>query len=199
MAKKRRYKKSKKTASKLDLAVVIIIMLSILLGVLIYTKSGIIGIKLHEILGGIFGIMQYILPIGGFAIGIKLATDDKDMMMSKLIQYAIFIISLSVLFSVVQISSGELQSNKELSEVVKDAYYLGEQDKGGGALGAVAAVPLAKLLGDIGAVILCIGIAIIAFILAFFVVILCAIVAFSIGAYQDAQTAIQSSWGSLGL
>ena len=161
MAKKRRYKKSKKTASKLDLAVVIIIMLSILLGVLIYTKSGIIGIKLHEILGGIFGIMQYILPIGGFAIGIKLATDDRDMMMSKLIQYAIFIISLSVLFSVVQISSGELQSNKELSEVVKDAYYLGEQDKGGGALGAVAAVPLAKLLGDIGAVILCIGIAIV--------------------------------------
>ena len=161
MAKKRRYKKSKKKASKLALAVVIIIMLSILLGVLIYTKSGIIGIKLHEILGGIFGIMQYILPIGGFAIGIKLATDDRDMMTSKLIQYAIFIISLSVLLSVVQISSGELQSNKELSEVVKDAYYLGEQDKGGGALGAVAAVPLAKLLGDIGAVILCIGIAIV--------------------------------------
>ena len=161
MAKKRRYKKSKKKASKLDLAVVIIIMLSILLGVLIYTKSGIIGIKLHEILGGIFGIMQYILPIGGFAIGIKLATDDREMMMSKLVQYAVFIISMSVLFSVIQISSGELQSNKELSEVVKDAYYLGEQDKGGGALGAVAAVPLAKLLGDIGAVILCIGIAIV--------------------------------------
>ena len=161
MAKKRRYKKSKKKASKLDLAVVIIIMLSILLGVLIYTKSGIIGIKLHEILGGIFGIMQYILPIGGFAIGIKLATDDREMMMSKLVQYAVFIISMSVLFSVIQISSGELQSNRELSEVVKDAYYLGEQDKGGGALGAVAAVPLAKLLGDIGAVILCIGIAIV--------------------------------------
>ena len=161
MAKKRRYKKSKKKASKLDLAVVIIIMLSILLGVLIYTKSGIIGIKLHEILGGIFGIMQYILPIGGFAIGIKLATDDREMMMSKLVQYAVFIISMSVLFSVIQISSGELQSNKELSEVVKDAYYLGEQDKGGGALGAVAAVPLAKLLGDIGAVILCIGVAIV--------------------------------------
>ena len=61
--------------------------------------------------------------------------------------------SLSVLFSVIQISSGELQSSKELSEVVKDAYYLGEQSKGGGAIGAVAAVPLAKLLGDIGAVI----------------------------------------------
>ena len=161
MAKKRRYKKSKKTASKLDLAVISIIMLSILLAVLIYTKSGVVGVKLNEILGGMFGIMQYVLPIGGLAIGIKLATDDRDTLVSKLIQYVIFVVSLSVLFSVVQISSGELQSSKELSEVVKDAYYLGEQSKGGGAIGAVAAVPLAKLLGDIGAVILCIGIAVV--------------------------------------
>ncbi len=161
MARKRRYKKSKKTASKLDLVVVSIIMLSILLAVLIYTKSGVIGVKLNEILGGMFGIMQYVLPIGGFAIGIKLATDGRDTMTSKLIQYAIFIVSLSVLFSVIQISGGELQSSKELSEVVKDAYYLGEQSKGGGAIGAVAAVPLAKLLGDVGAVILCIGVAVV--------------------------------------
>ena len=161
MAKKRRYKKSKKTASKLDLAVVVIIMLSILLAVLIYTKSGVVGVKLNEILGGMFGIMQYVLPIGGLAIGIKLATDGRDTLTAKLIQYAIFIVSLSVLFSVFQISSGELQSEKELSEVVKDAYYLGEQSKGGGAIGAVAAVPLAKLLGDIGAVILCIGVAVV--------------------------------------
>ncbi len=161
MAKKRRYKKSKKTASKLDLAVVVIIMLSLLLGVLIYTKSGIVGVKLNEILGGMFGIMQYVLPIGGFAIGIKLATDGRDTLVSKLIQYAIFVVSLTVLFSVIQISSGELQSEKELSEVVKDAYYIGEQSKGGGAIGAVAAVPLAKLLGDVGAVILCIGVAVV--------------------------------------
>ena len=161
MAKKRRYKKSKKTASKLDIAVVIIIMLSVLLAVLIYTKSGVVGIKLNEILGGMFGIMQYVLPIGGFAIGIKLATDERDTLASKLVQYIIFIVSLSVLFSVVQISSGELQSSKELSEVVKDAYYLGGQSKGGGAIGAVAAVPLAKLLGDIGAVILCVGVAVV--------------------------------------
>ncbi len=161
MAKKRRYKKSKKTASKLDLAVVSIIMLSILLAVLIYTKSGVIGIKLNQILGGMFGIMQYVLPIGGFAIGIKLATDGRDTLMSKLIQYAIFVVSLSVLFSVIQISSGELQSAGEISQVVKDAYALGEQSKGGGAIGAVAAVPLAKLLGDIGAVILCVGIAVV--------------------------------------
>ena len=126
--KKRRNKKSKKTASKLDLAVVIIMMVSLLLAVLIYTKSGVVGQKLNEVLGGVFGIMQYILPIGGFAISIKLASEDRDTLTSKLLQYAVFVISLSVLLSVVQISTGELQSSKELSELVKDAYYLGSQN-----------------------------------------------------------------------
>ena len=51
MAKKRRYKKRKKAASKLDLAVVSLIVFSILFAVLIYTKSGVIGVKLNEILG----------------------------------------------------------------------------------------------------------------------------------------------------
>ena len=50
MAKKRRYKKSKKAASKLDVAVITLIVLSILFAVLIYTKSGVIGLKLNEIL-----------------------------------------------------------------------------------------------------------------------------------------------------
>ena len=109
--------------------------------------------------GGIMGVMQYILPIGFFAIAIKLAVDEGEELKGKLIQYGIAIISLAIVFSVFQISAGELQSSKELSELVKDAYYVGSQGKGGGAIGAVAAVPLAKLLGDVGAVILCVGIA----------------------------------------
>ena len=63
------------------------------------------------------------------------------------------------MFSVFQVSSGELSYTKELSETVKDAYFLGAQSKGGGAIGAVGAVPLEKLLGQVGAVIFCIGIA----------------------------------------
>lgn len=136
MAKKRRYKKRKQTASKVDIAIVVLIVLSILLAVLIYTKSGVVGLKLNEILGGTIGIMQYILPIGIFAISVKLACEGTEELSSKLIQYGIFIVSLSIVFSVFQISSGELQSSKELSEVVKDAYFLGSQSKGGGAIGA---------------------------------------------------------------
>ena len=167
MAKKRRYKKRKKTASRLDVAVVTLIVLSILLAVLIYTKSGTIGIKLNEILGGIMGIMQYVLPIGGLAIAIKLASDGREEITSKLVQYGIAIISLSIVFSVFQISSGELDSSKEMSEVVKDAYYYGSQGHGGGAIGAVGGVILAKLLGNVGAVIFCIGIAVILLVFTF--------------------------------
>ena len=162
MAKrKRRYQKRKKATSKMDMVVIILIVVSILLAVLIYTKSGMIGTKLNEILGGVFGIVQYILPIGIFVIAIKIASNGNDEFKMKLIQYGILIIALSVVLSVFQISSGELQTNGELSEIVKDAYYLGTQNKGGGAIGAVGAVPLVNLLGVIGAIILCIGIAVI--------------------------------------
>ncbi len=159
MAKKRRYKKKKNRASKADVTVVTLIILSILLAVLIYTKSGVVGVKLNEILGGLIGIVQYILPIGIFVIAIKLASEGSEELNPKLIQYGILLVSLCIVCSVFQISAGELPTNKELSEVVKDAYFLGSQNKGGGALGACGAVPLTKLLGNIGAIILCLGIA----------------------------------------
>ncbi|MCF0125914.1 MAG: DNA translocase FtsK, partial [Clostridia bacterium] len=84
-----------------------------------------------------------------------------------LIQYIIVIISLSIVLSVFQISAGEIHAQKDLSKVVKEAYYLGAKNKGGGAIGAVAAIPLTKFLGNIGAIILCIGIAIILIVFTF--------------------------------
>ncbi len=169
MARKRTYKKrstgakrmTKRKASKIDMTVVILIVISILLAVLIYTKSGVVGAKLNEVLGGMMGIIQYVLPIGIFAIAIKIACDENDGLSSKIIQYVIFIISIAVLMSTFEISTGALTTNKELSEVVKDAYSLGASGTGGGAIGAVIAVPLVNLLGEIGAIILSIGVAVI--------------------------------------
>lgn len=160
MAKRKTSKRKRKTASKIDLAVVGLIIFSILLAVLIYTKSGVVGIKLNEILGGMMGIIKYLVPIGTFAIGIKIACANNEYMTSKLVQFGVFLISISVVMSLIEVLGGELNASKELSEVVKDAYFYGSQGKGGGALGAILAVPLAKLLGPIGAMILCIGIAV---------------------------------------
>ena len=117
---KKKTNKKKKRASNMDLAVVAIIILSILLCVLIYGNSGIVGVKLNEILGGMMGIIKYILPIGTFLIGIKLALDDDEYLTSKLTQYTVLLISVAVLMSAWQINSGEMSiSNKTMQTVVK--------------------------------------------------------------------------------
>ena len=160
MAKRKNTKKkvSKKKSSNIDLTVVGMIVLSILLAVLIYGKSGVVGAKLSEILGGMMGIIKYVLPIGIFAVGIKIACEDNEYITSKLIQYTILLISFSVLVSVYQIDIGDLTiNNKEMSDIVKEAYALGTQENGGGALGAIIATPVVNLLGKVGAAILCIG------------------------------------------
>lgn len=169
MAKKRKYTKSNsrgntrksKHMSNIDLTICILIVLSILLGFLIYTNSGVIGVKLNEILGGMMGVTRLLLPIGILGVAIKLACTDNEYVSSKLIKFCVLLISISVIMCVIQISSGELIPSKEISESLKDAYYNGSQGKGGGALGALLAIPMAKLIENIGTIIVCMGIAII--------------------------------------
>lgn len=169
MAKKRKYTKSNsrgntrksKRMSNIDLTICILIVLSILLGFLIYTNSGVIGVKLNEILGGMMGVTRLLLPIGILGVAIKLACTDNEYVSSKLIKFCVLLISISVIMCVIQISSGELIPSKGISESLKDAYYNGSQGKGGGALGALLAIPMAKLIGNIGTIIVCMGIAII--------------------------------------
>ena len=62
--------------------------------------------------------------------------------------------------STFQITSGELLPNKELTDVIKDAYSIGTSGVGGGAIGAAIAVPLSNLLGNVGALIFSVGAAI---------------------------------------
>ncbi|MCI9063386.1 MAG: DNA translocase FtsK [Clostridia bacterium] len=172
MAQKRKYKRrttSKKKNDNMTLKITGIIIFSVLLAVLLFTNSGTLGKTVNEVLGGMMGILRYILPIGTFAIGIKMACNEQEneYITHKLTQYAILIICVAIVMSVYQISKGTLEVAGELSQTLKKAYTLGSADVGGGAIGALAAVPLVKLLGNIGAVILSIGISIMLFIFVF--------------------------------
>ncbi len=158
--KKDAAKRRKKQESRLNFEIVILFVLSILSAVLIYTKSGIIGVKLTEILGGIMGIIRYVVPIGIFVVSIKLACEDRTELGYKLAQYIVFLISIATLMSTFQISSGELVITKELTEAIKDGYSIGTTGVGGGAIGAAFAVPLVNLLGTVGAIIISIGLAV---------------------------------------
>ena len=166
MAKRGR-KKQTKVKSNIDLTVVIMLLVSVLIAVLIYTKSGFLGEHLSPALGGIMGSIKYIIPIGTFAIAIYMAYDKEKYIGTKLMQYVIFLVCIATILSVFQISAGNINQTKEMKEIVNQSYYLGSKDIGGGVIGAIVAVPLVKLLGTLGTIVLSIGVAIIVFVFLF--------------------------------
>ncbi len=166
MAKRGRKKKQEPKVN-IDVAVVFMLLISVLLAVFIYGKSGFLGEHLSPALGGVMGFIKYIIPIGTFAIGIYLAYDKKEYLITKLFQYAIFLTCIAVMLSVFQISAGNINTAKGMEQSIKDAYYLGARDIGGGIIGTVIAVPLIKFLGTLGTIVLSIGLALITFVIMF--------------------------------
>ena len=168
MAKRGRKKQVQtKTKGSIDIAVVVMLLVSVLLAVLIYTKSGFLGEHLSPTLGGVMGAIKYIIPIGAFAIAIYLAYDKDNSLSSKLMQYIIFLICVATMLSVFQISAGNINTTKDMKEISEQAYYLGARDIGGGVVGTIVAVPLVKLLGTLGTIVLSIGVALIVFVILF--------------------------------
>ncbi len=155
-----RSRKKKNNVDK-NLIVVVMIIVSLLLCVLIYTKSGWMGEHLSPTLGGIMGVIKYILPIGTFAIAIKIATDDKDYLSKKIINYVIFLLCITAAMTIFLINNGTLSENTEFSDFIEKSYDLGTRNIGGGAIGGMLALPLCQFLGTLGSIILLIGVAII--------------------------------------
>ena len=153
----KRGRRAKKNKVDVNVAVVFMFLISILLAILIYTKSGYIGEHLSPILGGIMGAIEYIIPIGTFLIAIYMTTEDKDYLFSKLIQYAIFLVCIATILSVFQFGNGNISSDLEFQAAVQKGYELGELDNGGGAIGTAIASVLIDLLGEAGPAILCVG------------------------------------------
>ena len=155
-------KKAKRAIKKhnKDLQVVSLLLLSILLAILIYVQSGYIGEHLSPMLGGIIGWIKYIIPIGIFSIAINVACEkDKQYMTTKLMQYFILLICISVAITVFK---GHIDvTNMEFEETVSFAYQEGTKSIGGGAIGAIVAYPLITLIDTVGTVILAFGVGII--------------------------------------
>ena len=163
---KRKYRKQKRVQQKhkinADTAVVILIVAGILSAVLIYFKSGYVGQYLSNLLGGLFGIVKYIIPIGILAIAVKIIHNNKNYITSKLVQYGIVLCCLCTVLTIYEVAvTKSITMTDGLQSAVERANYLGTINKGGGIVGAVISHPLIKLLGIPGTVILAIGLAII--------------------------------------
>lgn len=150
--------KKRSTGINIDLAVIILFVISILLFILIYGEKGVVGEILSPALGGIIGIIKYLIPIGFMALSISVAKDDRSYITSKVIQVAVLISCIAATMSIYQISIGEINQDLEFNQIIEASYELGRLDKGGGTVGIVVAYPLIKLLGMFGAAITTVGI-----------------------------------------
>ena len=154
MAKRR--KNSKKTFMTGDVAIVVLIIASILLGILIYGQSGTIGKTISPMLGGIMGFIKYLLPVATFISAIYIACDNKEYIVSKLVQVGILLLSISIILTVYQIPD-KISVTGNFSDSLRQAYELGMRDIGGGAIGAFISVPLYNLMGGVATTIIAIG------------------------------------------
>ncbi len=155
------YSSNKKKRINIDLAVIVMFVVSMLLFVLIYGEKGAIGEILSPALGGIIGFIKYIIPIGFLALTVCIAKDDRNYITSKLIQYAILLSCIAASLSIYNISKGNISADLEFNEIIEVAYDLGVKNIGGGTVGVVIAYPLIKLLGMFGAAIATMGIVVI--------------------------------------
>lgn len=161
MAKRRKKMTNKRIQTRKNISIVMLIILSILLAVLIYGKTGYIGENLTPILGGMIGIIKFAIPIGTFIIAISIASDRKELASTKLIELLVFLTCLASIFSIYQISQNTMDIKNSFSKNIKIAYELGSKNIGGGVLGAILGIPLTNMLGVAGAVIVSVGISII--------------------------------------
>lgn len=160
----KRGRKKKKTAQRTqqinqNVVVAIMIIASILLAVLIYTKSGVIGEHLSPFLGGIMGYVKYILPIGIFVLAIYIAYQGETSWSKKIIQFSLILLCISIIMNVYEISQGKVfVQGREFQDVLDQFYDLGAKGAGGGAVGAVFTMPLIEMLGNVGTVIVAAGV-----------------------------------------
>ena len=165
MAKKKT--KKKKAAPKKsftlspEMTIIIMLIVGIMLGVLIYTGAGQIGAFLSPLFGGLLGVIKYIIPVGIVVTALSLMKEDSDYVTTKLTQFIIFVVCVSVVMHVHQFSKATIASNVTFEEIVSEAYNLGTMNKGGGAIGAIVATPLINMIGSLGTTILTIVIAVI--------------------------------------
>ncbi|MBR3163619.1 MAG: DNA translocase FtsK [Clostridia bacterium] len=167
MAKKRKYNRKTKNTPNIDILSVTSALLSVVIGAFIYTKSGYFGETLSDIFGGMMGWLKYVFPIGLLAISIKVVGDKTESLSVKLSQYILFIICTAVAITVYKFGNGSLNLNDTLQIIMQNAYDLGVTNVGGGALGALASVPLIKLFGKVAAVIISSLLAIVFFAITF--------------------------------
>ena len=160
-------KDKKRSGINIDLAVLVMFVTTILSFILIYGENGVIGEILSPALGGIIGVIKYVIPVGFLVLTVCIAKNDRTYITSKFVQYGILLACIAATLSIYQFTNGHINDELEFSQIIEAAYDLGVQNNGGGTVGAVIAYPLIKLLGPFGAAVTTMGIVAVLFVFTF--------------------------------
>ena len=142
---------------------IIVLFIGVVLGAIIFcTPDGSISKYLSNILGGLFGMVKYILPFIFAFLGLYGILNGKDKLKSKTVQT---IIGLVIIGAIVCWSNYIYDSNLSFSGNLKLFYDKGIQGTSGGAIGAIGIIPLYQMFGKIPALIILICLTCIMFVL----------------------------------
>ena len=163
-----RKSKKKQEQKKLNITVAILIVLSILLAVLIYTKSGYLGQNLSPALGGVLGYIKYLVPIALFVFSLYIAYNkDTKYYLPKIFMFLCILIFIDVLLSCYLVANGAIDVSKNMDSILRQGYDKGTNNEGGGVIGILIAAPLINFIGIPGTTIVSIGICFIALVFIF--------------------------------
>ncbi len=106
-------------------------------------------LKIHELVRGIFGLSVFlVIPVFFYASYLISKEENKDMIVSRMIQGMLLLLLSSSIIQVVFL--GDIPG-KDFDEKVTGLYENGILMKSGGVISAVLGVPLVSLLGSTGA------------------------------------------------
>ena len=151
---KNKSKRSKQYESK-NITSLVITFLGVFLAMLIYGSSeGVLSQYISNILGGLFGVSKYVVPIAIFAIGIYGIFNGKEYIKSKFVQITILTIIISSYFSWAHYP---YSSDISFGENIAKYYENGVNMLDGGVIGGLLITPIWQAFGQVPSLIILIA------------------------------------------
>ena len=115
---------SKKSVSKVDVTLMLLIVFTVIISIVIYGKGGDLHRILDPVISGIFGPIKYIIPVGSFLLCVSIFKEDKKKHFNSILKYSIIIILIASLFSMYHIGKGDIPIAGKFDKILDIGYRL---------------------------------------------------------------------------
>lgn len=114
----------KKSVSKVDITLMVLILFTLVISIVIYGKGGDLHRILDPVISGIFGPIKYIIPVGSFLLCVSIFKEDKKKHFNSILKYSVIIILIASLFSMYHIGKGDIPVSGKFENVLDIGYRL---------------------------------------------------------------------------